>query len=389
MFKERAMNKATKYSLITTAVVVVIAVVIVVVVLTTKKHKKKHVLVIGPSPVFNLSPSTMLPSIAINTPSTPSSKPPVRLWLSTYTNVKSANAVQFYGAVLKFMAAFNTKFASENVQCVGMYVNLVPTSVLDLAAIAAVAPLDVALGAVMAPAPPVDNQPIIDPTAMMNMLYAANAAAKRNAYTMINFDSETIGTSVANSRAYISTPAVLNSLNSTGGAAITNVSVIGSKSFTGDALRGLPAPYNTRVSVTGIAELYSMDEDCVDPSCAAPPLAAVLANWQAGSRGIPGVCLSSSTFQNFFQNGAASSWPALSCENICATQDCLISALIPGAACNAGGTQSFAPYTLSDFVGFMSSLASLHSAPPVLNIMLYETAFLPMAWFKELGINTV
>jgi hypothetical protein len=141
--------------------------------------------------------------------------------------------------------------------------------------------------------------------------------------------------------------------------------------------------------VVGIVELYSTGSTTCLPSqsgCQVPTtVQAVLQNWLPG-----GACYADEgdmPIKKALQNQQGT-WAGLSVEGQGCAGGCLISAVVPGHTCDAGGQLSFAQFSVAQFVQILQGFATLAKSAPAqpLNVMVYESAFLPLPWLTELGV---
>jgi hypothetical protein len=386
----------TAVAIITT--ILALAAVITIVCVLERRHKRRR---------SHVSPAVIpvIPAIPAVIPVNHSTEFPVRLWISTYTDLHaqltSSQLTNYYGNVVQFAIAFNAKFAAQNVSVAGIWV-CIATAQSDLTAYtqlaAAAIPAGITLGCVLAPGTP------LDPSDVINTMFSINAACG-NAYTHMNFDSQSVtADGSSSSPSAVSTylqNTVLSFLQSPGGENITHVSVCGGHQLTGAAITpaGFPVP------VAGIFECYSFGSDCTDPGsgCTNPtpiPISDVVTNWWGGSHAQPYECLATRSITDYFNGASGASWPAISCASLSCTGGCLLSAYTTGFNCDDGNgsAQSFAAYGLANDIvgtsdapgllmqfGRRAKSGSLANGTPLtqLNVVLYESAFIPSTWFQD------
>jgi len=321
----------------------------------------------------------------------------INIWLPTFTAIGPLIAEEFYRKAATFAAAFNTTYRStHNIQFWGLWVNLADgneslSALADAVQIAKHA--GISLGAVMAVGTdPAQSyfQKNFDNFKALNALYG-------NVFTQMAFDVENILTKNNENASGIAgwlalyaglIPPEVTLVAFTGGEGVQTVNI---NSF----ISNTKYPF----AIVGIVELYSTDTDECLPSesgCQSlVPWDSVVMNWTTGSCSLDheGMPIAKVLL------GRQGSWAGLSVEGQECSGGCLISSVDSGHTCDAGGSLSFAQYSLDDFVNILTNFGNCSKAsplPPVtctkasasapMNIMLYESSFLPGPWLTSMNV---
>jgi hypothetical protein len=346
------------------------------------------------------TPASSPASAPANTPASSPGKAPVisntaaiNLWLPTFTAIGPDIAEAYYSKAASFVAAFNNTYgavssARPGAKFSGFWVNLADgkesLSALKPAVTTAVVN-GIPLGAVMA----VGMNPAVPYfTADFDNFNKLNAMYGNNTFTQMAFDVQDILGSGQENALGIATWLAAN--KSMIPSAVTLVAFTGGPGVTTENIYAEMNGAQYSFQVVGIVELYSELSD--DSTVCLPAgsgcqnnsttVQAVVNNWKSGQ------CYKQMSIPKALQNQKGT-WAGLSVEGQGCSGGCLMSLVDPGSKCDAGGNLSFAQFTLAQFVEILQDFASWSNASPTvpLNIMVYESAFLPGQWLTSLGIT--